>query len=99
MGEAGIGEHAQGNEVLQALDRPAPRLFQTEDLLDILIEHEIELSVYKRQCIARRIPTLERLKEMTQEWNENRNSRQRKVDWQFRAEDARVKLKRLYPKL
>lgn len=60
---------------------------------------EIELSVYKRQCIAGRIPTLDRLKEMTREWNENRNSRQRKVDWQFRAEDARVKLKRLYPKL
>lgn len=60
---------------------------------------EIELSVYKRQCIAGRIPTLERLGEMTRQWNENRNSRQRRVDWQFRAEDARVKLKRLYPKL
>ena len=60
---------------------------------------EIELSVYKRQCIAGRIPTLECLEKMTRRWNEDRNSRQRKVDWQFRAEDARVKLKRLYPKL
>lgn len=60
---------------------------------------EIELSVYKRQCIAGRIPTLERLEEMTRQWNENRNSRQRKVDWQFSVQDARVKLKRLYPNL
>ena len=60
---------------------------------------EIELSVYKRQCIGGRIPTLERLEEMTRQWNENRNSRQRKVDWQFAVEDARVKLKRLYPNL
>ena len=60
---------------------------------------EIELSVYKRQCIAGRVPTLERLEEMTRRWNEDRNSRQRKVDWQFRTEDARVKLKRLYPQL
>ena len=38
MGESGIGENAQGNEVLQAFERPHPRLSQTEDLLEILIE-------------------------------------------------------------
>jgi len=60
---------------------------------------EIELSVYKRQCIAGRIPTFEQMEAMTKRWNEDRNSTQTKVDWQFTTSDARTKLKRLYPKL
>jgi len=32
-------------------------------------------------------------------WNTDRNNRQTKVDWQFKTHDARIKLKRLYPKL
>ena len=60
---------------------------------------EIELSVYKRQCIAGRIPTFERMEAMTRRWNEDRNSLRMKVDWQFTTSDARTKLKRLYPKL
>jgi len=36
---------------------------------------------------------------MTADWNENRNSRQAKINWQFTTSDARVKLERLYPKL
>ncbi|MBL7007342.1 MAG: IS630 family transposase, partial [Spirochaetia bacterium] len=32
-------------------------------------------------------------------WNSDRNNRQTKVDWQFKTKDARVKLKRLYPKI
>jgi hypothetical protein len=60
---------------------------------------EIELSVYKRQCIADRIACIENMRAMTKEWNEDRNNRQTKVNWQFTTEDARVKLKRLYPKV
>ena len=60
---------------------------------------EIELSVYKRQCIPGRIDSIERMQEMTRIWNEDRNTRQAKVDWQFRTADARVKLRRLYPSL
>lgn len=60
---------------------------------------ELELSVYKRQCIAGRIPTFERMEAMTRRWNEDRNSLRMKVDWQFTTSDARTKLKRLYPKL
>jgi hypothetical protein len=59
---------------------------------------EIELSVYKRQCLPERIPEIRQMQEITKEWNENRNTRQSKIDWQFTAEDARIKLKRLYPK-
>lgn len=60
---------------------------------------EIELSVYKRQCIAGRIPNMEKLMEVTRRWNEERNAAQQKVDWQFTTRDARIKLKGLYPKL
>ena len=60
---------------------------------------EIELSVFKRQCLPERIPDIEEMRRMTKAWNMERNSRQNRVDWQFTAEDARIKLKRLYPKL
>ena len=60
---------------------------------------EIELSVLKRQCLAGRIPCIEKMPNEVTIWNNNRNNRQSKVDWQFRTGDARIKLKRLYPKL
>lgn len=60
---------------------------------------EIELSVLKRQCLARRIPCMEQMRSEVMAWNTDRNNRQAKVDWQFKTEDARTKLKRLYPKL
>lgn len=60
---------------------------------------EIELSVYKRQCIAGRIPSLDKMKAMTEKWNTDRDSAQTKVAWHFTTSDARTKLKRLYPKL
>jgi len=60
---------------------------------------EIELSVLKRQCLAERIPSLGQMRTEVAAWNCARNTRQTKVDWQFTTTDARVKLKRLYPKL
>jgi len=60
---------------------------------------EIELSVLKRQCLAGRIDCIEKMRASVAIWNEDRNNRQSKVDWQFRTADARIKLKRLYPKL
>ena len=60
---------------------------------------EIELSVLKRQCLAGRIPCIEKMRSEVAVWNDDRNNRQTKVDWQFRTDDARIKLKRLYPKL
>jgi hypothetical protein len=59
---------------------------------------EIERSVYKRQCLPERIPTIEEMHALTRAWNEDRNSKQTRVDWQFSTNDARIKLKRLYPK-
>lgn len=60
---------------------------------------EIELSVLKRQCLSRRIENIELMRSEVSAWNAERNNRQSKVNWQFTTSDARIKLKRLYPKL
>ena len=59
---------------------------------------EIELSALGRQCLAhRRIANLEDLRNELRPWCQARNKKQRSVDWHFRTEDARIKLKHLYP--
>lgn len=59
---------------------------------------EIELSALGRQCIGKnRIPTLEILRELLEPWATDRNKMQKGVDWQFTVDDARTKLKHLYP--
>jgi hypothetical protein len=58
---------------------------------------EIELSVFTEQCLDRRIPHMVTLKQEAKAWYLDRNTRQKAVDWQFTTEDARIKLKRLYP--
>lgn len=61
---------------------------------------ENELSSMTRQCITgRRFATIEELREETTAWHEHSNARQRGVDWQFKVDDARMKLKSVYPKL
>lgn len=59
---------------------------------------EIELSALKRQCLAVRIDSIEKMRAKVMAWNTDRNNRQIKVDWHFKTADARTKLKRLYPK-
>lgn len=60
---------------------------------------EIELSHLSRQCLDRRIPDRETLKKEVSAWLQQRNLEASRVDWQFTAEDARIKLKKLYPTL
>jgi len=60
---------------------------------------ETELGVLGRQCLARRIGEIEELICETAAWEQDRNASQTGVDWQFTTADARVKLKRLYPKV
>jgi hypothetical protein len=60
---------------------------------------ESELSVLTRQCLARRMPEQTLVASEARVWNESRNAAQVGVDWQFRTADARIKLKRLYPKI
>ena len=58
---------------------------------------EIELSVLTRQCLCRRIPDIETLRRETKAWEKRRNSEAKQVDWQFTTDDARIRLKHLYP--
>ena len=60
---------------------------------------EIELRVLLVQCLNRRIPDKQTLKKEVNHWQNQRNSRQAKVDWRFSTDNARIKLKRLYPTL
>lgn len=57
---------------------------------------EIELSVLSRQCLNRRIPTLEKLDAEAQAWAKRRNQAKEGVDWRFTTRDARIKLHRLH---
>ncbi len=60
---------------------------------------EIELSVLGRQCLDRRIEDIRTLHQECSAWDAERNERQKGVDWQFTTDDARIKLKRLYPQI
>lgn len=60
---------------------------------------EIELSVLTKQCLDRRIPDRQTLIQETTAWQHHRNTRNQTIDWQFKTEDARIKLKRLYPQI
>jgi hypothetical protein len=60
---------------------------------------ENELSAMTRQCVhGRRFETIDVLRDETAAWSDHTNGNQRGVDWQFRIDDARTKLKSLYPK-
>ena len=60
---------------------------------------EIELSVLKGQCLDRRIADMETMQAEVAAWEKDRNNSLKKIDWQFTTPDARIKLKRLYPKI
>jgi DDE superfamily endonuclease len=59
---------------------------------------EIELNVLTRQCLARRIPDKSTLINETTAWQDARNRQEANIDWRFTMDDARIKLKHLYPK-
>jgi hypothetical protein len=60
---------------------------------------EIEQSVPAKQCLSTRIPTLKAMRKKTRRWAKRRNQKEATVDWQFQTDDARIKLKNLYPKI
>jgi hypothetical protein len=59
---------------------------------------EIEIGVMSKQCLKHRIPTKEEMAYQVKAWTFTRNSANLSVDWRFTTDDARIKLKRLYPK-
>ena len=60
---------------------------------------EIELGVLARQCLERRIPSRDIPEQESGAWQERRNRDAIRVDWGFTTEDARIKLKSLYPSI
>jgi len=60
---------------------------------------EIEIGVLSRQCLNRRIPDQETLRLEIDKWEEKRNQKAVGVNWRFTTEDARIKLKSLYPSI
>lgn len=60
---------------------------------------EIELNVLIKQCLDRRIDTLDQIRAEVGAWQKRRNHAKARIDWQFTSPDARTRLKRLYPTL
>jgi len=60
---------------------------------------EIELGILGRQCLSRRIDNMDDLRQEANAWEVARDTAGAKADWQFRTEDARIKLRKLYPSI
>ena len=58
---------------------------------------EIEIGALKRQCLDRRIPHAATLQSEVAAWQSDRNAADGLIDWQFTTDDARIKLRQLYP--
>jgi hypothetical protein len=61
------------------------------------LRYTTELSILTKQCLDRRIAAIETLRQETKAWEHERHAKQTGVDWHFTTEDARIRLKRLYP--
>ena len=60
---------------------------------------EIEIGVLARQCLERRIPDREILRGEVETWQKSRNRNAVRVNWRFTTEDARIRLRSLYPSI
>lgn len=58
---------------------------------------EIAINIMTRQCLNRRIPSIEALCDELKQWNDSYDKNPSPINWQFQSKDARIKLKSLYP--
>ena len=58
---------------------------------------ELELSVLARQCLVQRLPDEVAMAAAVTAWSARRNAAIHTIDWHFTTDDARVRLRRLYP--
>jgi len=58
---------------------------------------EIELSILGRQCLSRRIVNISTIEHEVNRWQLERNNSALPMNWRFKTNDARIKLKKLYP--
>jgi len=60
---------------------------------------EIELHVLNGQCLNRHMARIDEIRDQAKAWEDHRNNKDAKINWQFTNKDARIKLKRLYPSI
>jgi hypothetical protein len=60
---------------------------------------EIELHVLNGQCLNRHIPSFRKVVTEVNYWQNSRNNKNARINWQFTTKKARIKLKRLYPSI
>ena len=60
---------------------------------------EIGINIMTRECLDRRIPDIETLRNELRKWNDAYNEDPSPVNWQFKTSDSRIKLKKLYPNI
>ncbi len=82
---------------VRALDLSRKKAPSSPTLRQRLNIAEIELRVLIGQCLNRRIPDKTSLEQEVEKWQSKRNQAKSTVDWRFTNENARIKLKRLYP--
>lgn len=58
---------------------------------------EIELHVLNHQCLNRHLSTMRKVEHEVAAWQKERNNKENKINWQFTTDNARIKLKKLYP--
>ena len=58
---------------------------------------EIGIHILTKQCLNRRIPSIEILRKELDAWESHYNQNSKPIDWQFTIEQARIKLHRVYP--
>ena len=58
---------------------------------------ELELSALQRQCLRQRLGDRAAMEREVRAWARRRNDRTTRIEWQFTTDDARTKLRRLYP--
>jgi hypothetical protein len=66
----------------------------------LVVERILEIRDRRaRQCLDRRVPDVATLQADVRAWQEHRDHTATTVDWRFATQDARIKLKRLYPSI
>lgn len=60
---------------------------------------EIELHVLNGQCLGRHISDIEEIAREVEAWQNDRNNKESKINWQFTTKESRIKLRRLYPSI
>ncbi|MBI5724336.1 MAG: hypothetical protein HZA50_10295 [Planctomycetes bacterium] len=115
QGRLAVARTAEGvTEVQRRLDEEGPPQWVTADARRVRVERCLEFGgpwlacgrsrkvageKNTRPCLSRRIDNIDNLRREVKAWEAARYKAENKVDWQFTTEDARIKLKRLYPSI